>query len=897
MATDVLQALAAPDIDHALQRTCQSVVDRLGAAFARIWVLNPGATELTLRASAGIYTHIDGGHSRVAVGSYKIGAIAADRRPHLTNDVANDPRVSDPQWAAREGMVAFAGYPLLVGDDLVGVMALFSREPLGDDALSALATVADSIAMAVDRSFHEEERERLVAQIQEESEVVETLHEVGRTLAAELDHGRVVQEVTDAATRLVGAQFGAFFYNVIDPRGEAYMLYALAGVPREAFSRFPMPRNTAIFAPTFAGEGVRRIDDVLKHPDYGQNAPYQGMPEGHLPVRSYLAVPVVSRSGEVHGGLFFGHEDPGVFSERHERLAKGVAVHAAIALDNARLFDSERSARTKAEEITTRLELLAELSEALVSTLDPVATVREAARLCVPTLADVAVVDLVGEDGSLDRTAVLGPPGLEDLLDRFARYAPDPENESHPVSRALRTGAPQLIEDVTPRLIRSITRGSEHAEIVKELDPRSWLICPLRARGEVLGVISFVTTSRTGRQLGPDDAKTASEVSKRVSMALESARLFAAQRSVAETLQRSLLPDRLPEIPGLLAAARYIPGGPDVDVGGDWYDVMELPGGVVAVAMGDVVGRGVPAASLMGQLRNAARAYALEGYSPARLVSSLNSLIDEIGSDQLATMIYAVYEPETGALRLTNAGHPPPLVIGPDGATSFFEDGRAVPVGALRRSRYPEAVTTLRPGSTLILYTDGLVESRTMPLDDGLGKLVEAVRSGPSDLEELCDHILAARLREREATDDVALLGLRALPLEDRIELRLEAKPSVLGPVRATLRRWLLHVGASEQETYESLVAACEACANVVEHAGGPVPRMFELEATVAHGEVTLRVRDRGRWRPERPSLRGRGITLMREFMDEVVIDSGNEGTEVRMRRRLAAAATGEETA
>jgi PAS domain S-box-containing protein len=181
----------------------------------------------------------------------------------------------------------------------------------------------------------------------------ETLNRIGRTLTAELDLERVVQAVTDAATGVSGAQFGAFFYNRKNEAGESYMLYALSGVPREAFARFPMPRNTAVFEKTFKGEGTLRSDDITKDPRYGKSGPHHGMPPGHLPVRSYLAVPVVSRSGEVHGGLFFGHPETGVFTERAERLVQGIASQAAIAIDNARLYrslqDSEERFRNVVE--------------------------------------------------------------------------------------------------------------------------------------------------------------------------------------------------------------------------------------------------------------------------------------------------------------------------------------------------------------------------------------------------------------------------------------------------------------------------------------------------------------------------------------------------------------------
>ncbi len=202
-----------------------------------------------------------------------------------------------------------------------------------------------------------------VTEQEKQRQLLETLNETAATLGAELNLERLVQVVTDAGVRLSGAQFGAFFYNLIDEKGEGYTLYTISGVPREWFSNFPMPRNTRVFEPTFRGTEIVRSDDITQDTRYGQNPPYQGMPNGHLPVRSYLAVPVVSRSGEVLGGLFFGHATPRMFTAYHEQLLTGVAAQAAIAIDNARLYDraqQEIARRKKLEE--TRQLLIRELN-------------------------------------------------------------------------------------------------------------------------------------------------------------------------------------------------------------------------------------------------------------------------------------------------------------------------------------------------------------------------------------------------------------------------------------------------------------------------------------------------------------------------------------------------------
>jgi PAS domain S-box-containing protein len=196
-----------------------------------------------------------------------------------------------------------------------------------------------------------EDQHRAESALRDQTHVMATLNRVGTIVASELDRDKIVQTVTDAATELTSAEFGAFFYNVLDAEtGDAFMLYTLSGASREAFAAFPKPRATALFGATFRGEGVVRIEDVLRDPRYGKSAPYHGMPPGHLPVRSYLAVPIKGRSGEVFGGLFFGHSQPGVFTEHHERLAVGIASWASVALENARLYrDAQDASRTKDE--------------------------------------------------------------------------------------------------------------------------------------------------------------------------------------------------------------------------------------------------------------------------------------------------------------------------------------------------------------------------------------------------------------------------------------------------------------------------------------------------------------------------------------------------------------------
>lgn len=232
-------------------------------------------------------------------------------------------------------------------------MEAAARVLMAQQFVAAVSLTILVLAAVADERRAQERVARSERRLRAETEALEILNQTGAQIAAELDLDTVVQTVTDAGVALSGARFGAFFYNVIAENGEAYQLYALSGAPRAAFERFPMPRNTEVFAPTFQGHGAVRSDDITKDPRYGRNPPYNGQPKGHLPVRSYLAAPVKSRSGEVLGGLFFGHPEAGVFDARTERLIEGLASQGAIAIDNARLYQAaqrEIAERTRAEE-------------------------------------------------------------------------------------------------------------------------------------------------------------------------------------------------------------------------------------------------------------------------------------------------------------------------------------------------------------------------------------------------------------------------------------------------------------------------------------------------------------------------------------------------------------------
>ncbi len=382
------------------------------------------------------------------------------------------------------------------------------------------------------------------------------------------------------------------------------------------------------------------------------------------------------------------------------------------------------------------------------------------------------------------------------------------------------------------------------------------------------------------------DRAIVAQLAQVASATVERVRLYEQAHGIAETLQRSLLPERLPGIAGAVVAARYEVGGDGVEVGGDWYDVIPLDDGTVGLVIGDVVGRGLTAATVMGQLRTATRAYALDGHSPAEVARRMNTLVQTLDLGHMTTLVYLIFEPGTGRVRFTCAGHPAPVVRRADGSAEFLAAGRSLPLGVVPSASWDEGDTCLEPGSTLVLYTDGLVEERGVPIGEGLDDLRRALCSAPEEPEALCDHLLDSRLHGRR-DDDVAVLALRALPRGNELLLRSPLDPARLSSLRAIMREWLTEAEATSAETYEITTAFGEAITNAMEHPLGREQAAFEARVSLDGREVAIAVRDFGRWRPPRPSDRGRGLNLMEALMHSVEIESGPKGTEVRMRRKL----------
>jgi PAS domain S-box-containing protein len=446
-----------------------------------------------------------------------------------------------------------------------------------------------------------------------------------------------------------------------------------------------------------------------------------------------------------------------------EQAARQEAELARAIAEQAR-SDAEQ-AQADAERAQARLALMAEATTTLIATLDMSELLDRLADLCVPLLADWVYLTLLDDYGEIMTAVARHKDGHESDLREFTALHVMHLPPTSPSRRSMATSQPVLLTELTPEVLAEAIPSAEARELFARLGGASVVTVPMVARRRTRGAIALVRSSAE-RPFDRDDVGLASELAARAALAVDNVTLYQREHSVADTLQRSLLPD-LPDVPGIEAAAHYVSASSAADVGGDFYDLLVLPDDSVAVVVGDVVGHDVAAAAAMGHLRGLLRAclWDAEDADPGTVLARVDRLVQGLRVASLATMVYArVVRPaqrgQPWRVHVANAGHPPMLLRGPDGEVRLLDEVTGLLVGVDATSHRESVQLELPAGSTLLAYTDGLIETPGRDMDDGVRELCARIAAAPADASprELCDAAVSGALDHR---DDVALIALR----------------------------------------------------------------------------------------------------------------------------------------
>jgi serine phosphatase RsbU (regulator of sigma subunit)/anti-sigma regulatory factor (Ser/Thr protein kinase) len=486
--------------------------------------------------------------------------------------------------------------------------------------------------------------------------------------------------------------------------------------------------------------------------------------------------------------------------------------------------------------------------------------------------ADTAAVLLLDE--SRNELVARAAKGIEEEVERGVRI---------PVGKGF---AGRIAAERAPVALHKVDHSTVLNPILFQKGIKSLLGVPLVAHGDLVGVMHVGTKSR--RRFTPDETELLQLVADRVALALH-VRLSDRSRILIEAFQRTFLPDVLPFLPGLRVATRYLPAATAVGVGGDWFDTFVLPAGDIVFVIGDVAGHGLPAASLMGKMRNALRAHALMGGTPLDILTRADEFHRHFGEGELVTLLVGVLKGDLSTFRYVLAGHPPPLVVGPEGAAFATDHGANPPLGLPQAPSFVEGEVAMPPGTSVFLYTDGLIERRDESLDSGLERLRstgERVLHGTSLNDEITD-LLGRVIEGSRPADDVALMLLhRDATAATELEFAADARARSLLTIRRAASRWLEDLEVPRPIATEIVMAVHEASANVVEHAYGPAGGTITITANHEEDQVEVLIRDSGTWRGSSRGDRGNGLRLMRGLMDDVMVDTSATGTVVMMRRR-----------
>ena len=637
---------------------------------------------------------------------------------------------------------ALAIIPLVVSDHTIGAVVVHwddDRE-ISEPDRTFLFTITGAAAQAVERA-------RLTLTEFVNLERSQHLHQLSSALAAATTPGDVAHAAIAGGRRALGAQSAVVRVPADSQRGLACL--ASSGHPALlARTMVPLQGSHAGASLTRGRTVIAGIaDDSDVHENLETEIVARVLHELPKPV-TIVSEPLIGSVGPlgVLSLAFVAQPEP---SEPDLRFLSTLAGLTAQALERAQVFEHEREALRDAEAGRERLSLLSEVTRLLSSSLEPTTVIRRTMSLVEGRLADSCSVQVPGESGlvrlDVREPGPASPPrvgadnGGRDIL---------PFGSDAPAAVAFRTGRTQLAP---------LHAGQGDGE---PPGVSTALSVPLTANGEVIGVMTFV--DGPGRLFEADDVSLATEVASRAGVALSNATRFQREHVVADVLQRAVLPDSLPDVEGLLLDAEYRAGVAGTYAGGDWYDVFELGDDSVFFSVGDVMGKGAPAAALMGQVRSAIRAYAVSGQSPTEVLSSLDRLFDTLIEDRVVTAVVGTITPSTGRVVLSNAGHPPPLVVRADGSATFCPMQRSLLIAAgLSGAPRPRDELVLDRGDSLIMYSDGLIERRGEVITHGMERLATTAtvvaRAGWPDHPAVT---FASMLSVEERTDDVVVLCL-----------------------------------------------------------------------------------------------------------------------------------------
>ncbi len=637
---------------------------------------------------------------------------------------------------------ALAIIPLVVSDRTIGAVVVHwddDRE-ISEPDRSFLFTITGNAAQAVERA-------RLTLTEFVNLERSQHLHQLSSALAAATTPGDVAHAAIAGGRRALGAQSAVVRVPAEGERGLACL--ASSGHPA-LLARTLVPLHGS-HAGTCLTRGLTVMAGIASDQDVRENLEAEivarVLHELPKPV-TIVSEPLIGSSGPlgVLSLAFVSQPEP---SEPDLRFLTTLAGLTAQALERAQVFEHEREALRDAEAGRERLSLLSEVTRLLSSSLEPTTVIRRTMGLVEGRLADSCSVQVPGESG-LVRLDLREPGPASPPRSGAGASGRDvlPFGSDAAAAVAFRTGRTQLAP------LHESGDGPEPPGVSTALS------VPLTANGEVIGVMTFV--DGPGRLFGADDVSLATEVASRAGVSLSNATRFQREHIVADVLQRAVLPDSLPDVKGLLLDAEYRAGVAGTYAGGDWYDVFELGDDSVFFSVGDVMGKGAPAAALMGQVRSAIRAYAVSGLSPTEVLSSLDHLFDTLVEDRVVTAVVGTITPSTGRVVLSNVGHPPPLVVRADGSATFCPMQRTLLIAAgLSGSLRPRDEVLLHRGDSLIMYSDGLIERRGEVITHGMERLANTAtvvaRAGWPDHPAVT---FASMLSIEERTDDVVVLCL-----------------------------------------------------------------------------------------------------------------------------------------